>query len=70
MLLRLVSLSRGLKALKLLRRVITIGFVEVDRVMRYGETKSVFVNKWMKAGKINLCLSEGDVWKKLVVVYD
>jgi hypothetical protein len=45
MLLRLVSLSRGLKASKLLRRVIAIGFVEVDRVMRYGETKSVFVNK-------------------------
>jgi hypothetical protein len=45
MLLRLASCFRGLNVLKSLHRVITIGFVEVDRVMCYGKTKSVFGNK-------------------------
>jgi len=45
MLLRLASIFRGLKFLKSLRHLITIGFVEVDRMVCYGETKSVFGNK-------------------------
>jgi hypothetical protein len=44
MLLRM-AFFRGLNVLKSLYHVITIGFVEVDRVMCYGETKSVFGNK-------------------------
>lgn len=37
-LLRLAPNFRGLKVLKSLHHLITIGFVEVDRVMCYGET--------------------------------
>jgi hypothetical protein len=36
--------------------VVTIGFVKVDRVMVYGETKSVFENKRVIVGKVNLCI--------------
>jgi len=39
MLLRLELIFRGLNFLKSLHHVITIGFVEVDSVMCYGETK-------------------------------
>jgi len=67
MLLRLASIFRGFNVLKSLHRLLTIGFVEVDRVMCCGETKSVFGNEWMKVTKMNLCLFDGDVWKKLVV---
>lgn len=56
MFLRPALFFRGLNVLKSLHHVITIGFVEVDRVMCYGETKFVFGNNLMKVNKMNLCL--------------
>jgi len=44
MLLRLASIFRGFNVLKSSHHLLTIGFVEVDRLMCYGETKSVFGN--------------------------
>jgi hypothetical protein len=51
---RWASFFRGLNVLEMLRHLITIVFVEVDRVMCHGGTESLLGNNCINISKMNL----------------